>query len=639
MSKTKEKYIAVLSAGIDVEYNDAMLAAVKKLAPQHSFRLLYFNSFSSLYYYEKHDVGESNIYHLINYDMIDGIIMLSETIKTDAVRNEIVEKAKAHSVPVVSIDHPLEGCFNIEFKYQNAMEEIVEHLITEHHCKVIDFMAGMQDNSFSDDRIIAYKNVLTKHGIPVEEERIFYGGFWSVPTNEAIDKLLKRDIPFPEAIVCANDSMAIATIKRLIKEGYRVPEDVLVTGFDGIREALEHYPSITTAKHDYEKTIETALDILDNYFAGEKLQSRYYVDSKVVYQASCGCKESDRWQGSKLTRELYERIDGFERFFRDQIALAADLTDNDNFQGVFDNLKQYADSFGSNKFWLCIVDDFLTQKENLSDIIEEVNFQRRGYSNAMDMMLARNGDEWLGLLDFNTEDMLPDLEQILEENGNVMFVPLHVLEQTIGYVAMVYEPEHIDMYHAYQFFMSVSNALENTRVHQRQKSIIQNLEVKYVHDPMTGLFNRRGFYQSMEKIYEQSIQEEKKLMVASVDLNSLKEINDTYGHADGDIAISTIGRALNDVSSGRFVCARFGGDEFVVSGQIESSEEAERFSEDVKQYLEDFNEVSDKPYQVSSSLGIVVGVPNKDISLDEFIKMADEKMYEDKVRYHSRSRL
>jgi diguanylate cyclase (GGDEF)-like protein len=635
---TEIKYIAVCLAGIAEDYNDVLVNAFYSLADSFGYKLLFFNSFSSLYYFEKHDIGESNIFHLMNYERLDGIIMLSETIKHDDVRNEIVEQAKRYKVPVISIDHYIEGCYNINFQYEKAMEAIVTHLIEEHGYTRINFIAGLPDNKFSDERLEAYKRVLESHGIPVEEGRIGYGGFWSVPTEKVIDDFLSSSLEFPEAIVCANDAMAIAAVKFLTMAGYRIPDDIAVTGFDGIPEALEHLPKITTAKHDYYTAAQSAFALLKKYFQGEQIPAQSWVDSVFVEGGSCGCNVGDDGMYSTLVRNLYERLDDYNRFSRDQIAMTADLTDNDSFQGVFDNLMKYSDNFCSDKFWLCIVDDFLSQKEVLADIIKESVFKRMGYSSTMDVMLSRINGEWMGMTDFSTSLMLPKLDEVLKAENNIMFFPLHALEQTIGYVALVYHPKKMRMTYAYQFFMNISNALETTRTHQRQQAVINSLENKYVHDPMTGLFNRRGFYQRLQTVFQNCVEKSGLLMVVSVDLNGLKQINDTYGHADGDIAISTIGRALADVASDKITCARFGGDEFIAAGQVNTEEEAEQFCQDIVRYLGEFNAQSGKPYEVSASIGRISGVPNKNITLDEFIKIADEKMYEDKVRYHSRRR-
>ncbi|MCD7826818.1 MAG: GGDEF domain-containing protein [Clostridiaceae bacterium] len=639
MSEKKTKWIAVCSAGMDENYNEALWKAFCEYAQQFHFKILFFNSFSSLYDSGKHDMGEANIFHLMNYHLLDGIIMLTEMIKDDTVRQEIVERASQHKIPVVSLDQYLEGCYNINFRYSRAMEEIVTHLVEKHHYKRINFIAGLKDNAFSDDRLNAYKRVLERHHIPVEEGRIGYGGFWSVPTEQVVREFIQSDLAFPEAIVCANDTMALTAYKYLSEAGYHIPEDVAVTGFDGIEEALEHSPSITTAKQDFQKTARIAFEILDRVFQGEEPETQIWVDSKIIYGSSCGCTDTGVHQYKALARDLYEQINAYDKFNRNQIAMTADLMDNDTFQGLFaDIMQKYSEDFYARKFWLCVVDDFLIEKEALTDIIEEAGFKRMGYSGKMDIMLSRYDGEWMGIMDFNTSALLPNLPEVFETNNNVMFLPLHVLEQTIGYVALVYEPDVMRMKFTYPFFMNISNAMEATKIRQRQQAIINNLEIKYVHDPMTGLFNRRGFYQRLTPVYESCVRDNAVLLVVSVDLNGLKQINDTYGHADGDIAISTIGRALHVVSPEDITCACFGGDEFVAAGKIGKAEDGLEYCRKIQDFLDDFNKKTQKPYKVTASIGYVAAVPNEQITLDEFIKEADEKMYEDKVRYHSRTR-
>ena len=639
MLSNNTKCVAVCAAGMDANYNDELFRTMHSMADEFGLKLLFFISFSSLYEFEKHDIGESNIFHLINYRLIDGVIMLTETIKNEKIRRKIIDEANANNVPVISIDHFMEDCYNINFQYANAMKEMIAHLVEHHHCQKINFIAGGKENSFSDDRTQAYRQMLEKYNIPIEEERIGYGNFWGEPTKQVMKDFIESDLPFPDAIVCANDSMAIAAVKCLADAGYRVPEDVAVTGFDGILEGQEHLPKITTARNDYRKAIQYAFQIVLDCLAGEKLESQFFVDAVPMLGSSCGCNQNITIQyNNDLNRKLYDRLAEYDEFNRKQIAMLADLTDSDSFQDVFDNLVKYSDSFFSDKFWLCIVDDFLVQKEAISDIIEESTMNRVAqYSSTMNVMLSKSNGEWLGITDFNTETFVPNLEEVLAEDNNIMFLPLHVLERTIGYVALVYHPEQMKMIYEYQFLMNVSNALETTRIHKRQKTIIDNLEMKYIHDPMTGLLNRRGFYQQLANVYCRCMEENGLLMVVSADLNGLKPINDTYGHADGDIAITAVGKALSEAAFKDFTCARFGGDEFVAAGRVESREDEFLFRKRVEESLDAFNSISGKPYKVSSSIGCFIGVPNEHITLDDFIKAADEKMYEDKVCYHARA--
>ena len=126
------------------------------------------------------------------------------------------------------------------------------------------------------------------------------------------------------------------------------------------------------------------------------------------------------------------------------------------------------------------------------------------------------------------------------------------------------------------------------------------------------------------------------VLLALTDLNGLKHINDTFGHADGDIAISTVGKALSRISAENYTCARFGGDEFVAACKISHPEDASHISTQIREDLDQFNLHSGKPYEVSASIGIVSVVPTHDTTLDELIKYADEKMYEEKAQHHLR---
>lgn len=629
--------IAVCCAAIDSNYNKHYMRYFSEFAKGYNYKLLYFRSFSDLYRATsngKHDMGESCIFSLINHNLIDAMIILSETIKCPPVRKKIIEQARRNDIPVISIDHTMNDCYNITYDYKTALEKILCHLVEDHHYTRINFIAGIKGNHFSDERIEIYKKVLSEHGIPIEEERIGYGGFWSTPTKNVINDFINSDLPMPQAIACANDIMAITAYHSLMEAGYNLPDDIAITGFDGIIQAVDHFPPITTAQHDYKNAVIKSFDLLQDIFNGKEVPTQNYINSNVIIGGSCGCLQENAVQYNNLAFNLNNKYDDQIHFNQIQINMSADLNDNSSFQGVFDKLTHYENNFFSHRFWLCIVDNFLTEEEELSDIIDEQSYSHLGYSKHMDVVLSKHDKVWQGMTDFETSKLLPNLEQVLEEEDNVMFVPLHVLDRTIGYAALVYEPDRMNMEQLYQFLMNVSNALETMKIHQRQQNIISNLETKYIHDPLTGLLNRRGFYQKVLPQFNQCIEEQRHFVVLSVDLNGLKKINDNYGHSDGDISISAIGNILIESSINNETCARFGGDEFVMAGPLAEGFNACDYKNIIQTNIDTFNNTHNYPYEVSASIGVITGIPTKDISLDDFIKAADEEMYKDKVIHH-----
>ena len=103
-----------------------------------------------------------------------------------------------------------------------------------------------------------------------------------------------------------------------------MPKDVALTGMDGIREAMEHAPMITTSHHDYYNAVITAFKVLESLLKGERPPKQSWVSSKVLLGGTCGCQEREHKSYNTLARELYEQIDDYNHFNEIQIALAAD---------------------------------------------------------------------------------------------------------------------------------------------------------------------------------------------------------------------------------------------------------------------------------------------------------------------------
>ena len=165
----KHKYLGLCISKIQEYTQSDFFHAVAKRAVERGYKLLIFNSFSDLFFMNNYDTGESKIFNLIPYDMLSGLIFMSETVKNDEVRDKIAERAKAAKLPLVSVDRSIEGCFNITFDYRKAFEEIVRHVITVHGCRVINLVAGVRNNPFSDERIECCRRIMEEYGLSAKE--------------------------------------------------------------------------------------------------------------------------------------------------------------------------------------------------------------------------------------------------------------------------------------------------------------------------------------------------------------------------------------------------------------------------------------------------------------------------------------
>lgn len=156
-----------------------------------------------------------------------------------------------HDVPLISIDMEIPGAFTVQFGYEEAFGTIVEHVLDVHGCRRIKLFSGPADNPFSQQRVERCREIMRLHGLTLNDSDIICGEFWENPTYEAMDRFFESGEPLPEAFICCNDAMAMAVCLKLTEHGYSVPEDVIVTGFDGINLERYHKPRLTTASRDH----------------------------------------------------------------------------------------------------------------------------------------------------------------------------------------------------------------------------------------------------------------------------------------------------------------------------------------------------------------------------------------------------
>ncbi len=146
-------------------------------------------------------------------------------------------------------------------------------------------------------------------------------------------------------------------------------------------------------------------------------------------------------------------------------------------------------------------------------------------------------------------------------------------------------------------------------------------------DLLTGIFNRRGFYDMAEKMIGQCCAEGKSVLAVYVDMNNLKIINDRYGHEEGDHSLKLIGTFLKEMVSEQGVAGRIGGDEYAFAMAYEGTDGGEQILNDLYRKFEEYNENSDKDYNITVSAGASLIHPGQDVSLKEALLQADEKLY------------
>lgn len=163
-----------------------------------------------------------------------------------------------------------------------------------------------------------------------------------------------------------------------------------------------------------------------------------------------------------------------------------------------------------------------------------------------------------------------------------------------------------------------------------RKQLEEKLRELSLVDELTGLSNRRGFYVLAAQFIQMAKRMDLKVAVIFADLDGMKMINDTFGHAEGDQALVDTANLLRSTSRASDILARLGGDEFVVLAIETEDNLADVILERLTCQLEKFNVQENRIYPISVSFGMAHCFPEQPNALDELMKEADKAMYEQK---------
>ncbi|MBN2444281.1 MAG: substrate-binding domain-containing protein, partial [Spirochaetales bacterium] len=186
------------------------------------------------------------VYDLVNEESVDGLI-LTGSLGSYIGEEEFKQFYERFSpLPMVSISTHIPHIPSVLVDNVKGMEQCVNHLIKKHHCRNFAFIRGPQGNPEAELRYTVFKDVLSENNISLLPELILDGDFYKDSGAQGVSTLLdKRKTPF-DVIIAANDVMAIDALEELQRRDIKVPEDVLVVGFDDIEGSRYTRPPLAT---------------------------------------------------------------------------------------------------------------------------------------------------------------------------------------------------------------------------------------------------------------------------------------------------------------------------------------------------------------------------------------------------------
>jgi diguanylate cyclase (GGDEF)-like protein len=292
--QTVRPTIALLLDGLIEDYEVKVWSGVGDAAKKRDANLLCFASGtldSPHLFSSQRNILLDLIESAVDAGHIDGIIALSGAIANFCTPEKLLKiYSRFNKVPLVSVGTELKGKSSVTVHNAGGMYDIISHLIKHHGKRRIAFIRGPEHSHDAQDRFEAYKKVLQDCAMPFEPKLVAPGDFLIPSGKQAVALFMdERKVKF-DAIVGANDGMALDAMKALLARGVKVPEEVAVAGFDDARDARSAIPGLTSVRQPGKELGMNAANLLLDQLRGKAAPEQNLVlHTRLVYRESCGC--------------------------------------------------------------------------------------------------------------------------------------------------------------------------------------------------------------------------------------------------------------------------------------------------------------------------------------------------------------
>ncbi|MBL7261766.1 substrate-binding and GGDEF domain-containing protein [Paractinoplanes lichenicola] len=602
----------VLSPFVGGDYYGTIIAGANEAAVASGDRLLALQTLDPGSYNADRS-GVPDYRRPVAWGHLAGVIVLAGAI------HETYAQAVLHAgIPVVTVGHEMPGCSAVFADNSAGVRAAVLHLIEHGHERIA--FAGHLAHFDVRERREGYEAALAERGVELPTDLLIDAGDNHESGGElAADLLFAAGMP-ATAVVCGTDRNAMGLIRRLGEHGQRVPADVAVVGFDDLAGAMYMRPSLSTVRQAADEIGAAAVGLLAE-LAGQPRPGRIVrrVPTTFVRRDSCGCPPSGLPVTEDLTRYLFGQVVSLQETLNIQHELGIDLLGaHDRDPRELGWLKRTTAFAGCLGLW------------------------HEGAVPATDTELRVEGEypAGRGLAGATmpvSEFPPPELFELADgASGDAVFVvPVRSATRDWGMLAAVGHiqqstPPGSEMMNQSGALLAAS--LDRGAMVAALREQEEQLRDAALHDPLTGLPNRVLLADRMRQAALRAARlAGHRFAVLLLDLNGFKAVNDSLGHAAGDVLLIEVAQRLTGLLRESDTVARLGGDEFVVLLDGLPADGAEGLVRDsIALRLTE-------PYTIDGgrvTVGVSIGVALSGVEADDpdhLLREADAAMYRAKL--------
>ncbi len=549
----EQRYIGIVAAEVNSIEQRQIMRGVISRTQELGRKIVIFSNVYNPFDFDEDLALENRIFELTRSPELCGIIMIAESFVNTRVQQIVHDYLIERSdIPIIIIGIHIPSLAFPNVHFINAsdvddMQEITEHMIHVHNLTKIDILTGMAGNEASEKRVEGYRRAMVANGLPFDRARVHYGDFWMTSGEALAKQLVSGEIEMPEAIICGNDYMAYGLLDTLLDNGIRVPEDLIVSGYEYIHERIFHTPILSTYQRGRYELGVTAVSMIEALAAGEEPPAFHPPRGKWISGNSCPCgihqgelsaelsslrvkQQYDKWNVCSTMEQHLTRCSDLESFIR---------------------------VLGESHYLVRWVQDMhLCLCENWYDTHAE---------EPSELITVRSVMPWNAWRQPVTcsRFSLSSMFEYAPDTAAHYYLPLFFEKHLFGYFVLEYHaPDtYDDIFRSW--IKSISNGLEFLCMKNDIRYLLQCQNLSEQHDSLTGLYNRRGLEKAIAAHFSAD--------PAPMSAIALKTgvLRSSLGPEEQAAAAEQIQRTaelLRSVGGRESICARIGPQTFICTG-------------------------------------------------------------------------
>ncbi len=619
-----KKKIAIFANGWNSENLFRFIDGMSEVFEPCSADLFLFLSYASYGYDFSARRSESTVYDIPDLSTFDGAVVFGPGLNFAEVIDHIFKIVDEAGIPVISIGIRHPGTFYVGTDNYVGMKALADHIMDKHGVKKLLFVAGSAENNDSNERIRAVRDAMNERNLPFGEEDIFYSD-WE--TGKAVEYILGKYSmePLPDAIVCANDLLAMDISVNLDNLCVSTPEDVILTGFDFLEDGQLFYPSIASVDQRYDLMGAKTAEHLFKLFDGTETEEEEVIPCEFKLGESCGCgsETTDRLR-HKLVREIplqknrRDNSDGRLTLLERAIASSKDLKEmKERTRDIF--YKTFGEEGGT--FYI-MMDPQIGHLADDGFVSPEYEF-----GSELVTLVGKKDDYPVKTEKIKRSELIPDYDG---EGVNMLygFAVIHYNEFSCGYVVISQTAVSLQDVIFLKYKSRIMRALESFKMNLELVKLNDKLASLMEQDTLTKVKNRTAFEKYVSLIEEGIVNKTSPAFAAIyLDINDLKVINDAHGHEKGDEYIKNCCSFICE-NFKRSPVFRIGGDEFVVIAIGDDYMNYRLLIAAMREAMQKKAKEKDFVKRISIATGYAEYKPDMQTTFNDILKQADDMMYQ-----------